>query len=108
MTFFRVEDLGVVDALPGIRRRAVWMENVMLTFFRFEPRSVVPEHDHPNEQITVVTKGPMAFTLGGDLRVLRAGDGACIPAGVRHRAEILDETTKAYDTWSPPREDYKL
>jgi len=108
MGFFEVEGLLEAEMLPGIRRRAVWMEGVMLTFFTFAPHAVVPEHAHPNEQITIVTQGAMAFTLGRDRRVLRAGEGVCIPPGVRHAAEILGEPTEAVDAWNPPREDYKL
>ena len=71
MPYFRVEDLAPVEQLPGIERRAVWLDNVMLTFYSFAPGAVVPEHAHANEQITVVTKGAMAFTLGSETRVLR-------------------------------------
>ena len=107
MSYFQVQDLPQTTMLPGIQRRAIWLDQVMLTFFTFEPRSVVPEHAHDNEQITVVTRGAMEFTLAGQKRILRAGDGACIPPNVKHSALILDEETEAYDAWSPPREDYK-
>jgi quercetin dioxygenase-like cupin family protein len=79
----------------------------MLTFFTFEPEAIVPEHAHPNEQITLVTKGAMEFTLGEETRLLRAGDGVCIPPNAPHRAVVLDEPTEAIDAWNPPRDDYK-
>ena len=107
MHFFRIDELPTTQMLPGIERRAVWLDGIMLTFFTFEPGSVVPKHAHPNEQITVVTKGAMEFMLGDETRVLRAGDGVCIPPNVPHKAVILDESTEAYDAWNPPREDYK-
>ena len=105
--FFQIAELGASQMLPGIDRRAVWLDRVMLTFFTFAPRAVVPEHAHENEQITVVTKGTMVFTLEDEQRILRAGDGVCIPPHHRHGAVILDEETEAYDAWSPPRDDYK-
>jgi quercetin dioxygenase-like cupin family protein len=107
MAYFSIADLPSTEMLPGISRRAAWLSGVMLTFFTFEPRSVVPEHRHPNEQITLVTRGAMRFTLGGESRVLKAGDGACIPPDAPHSAVILDEFTEAIDAWNPPREDYK-
>jgi quercetin dioxygenase-like cupin family protein len=107
MEFFRVERLPETEMLPGILRRAVWMENVMLTFFTFDPQSIVPEHEHPHEQITLVTKGAMEFSLGNQEKILRSGDGVCIPPNVRHGARILDDPTEACDAWSPPRDDYK-
>jgi len=108
MSFFHIPELPTTDMLPGIQRRAVWLDRVMITFFVFEPHALVPEHAHENEQITVVTGGAMEFTMGDETHILRAGDGACIPPNVSHSALILDELTEAYDAWGPPREDYKL
>ena len=107
MHYFRTDELPRAAMLPGIDRRAVWLDAVMLTFFTFEPNAVVPEHDHPHEQITLVTRGAMEFTFDGETKVLRAGDGVCIPPNVPHKAVILDEATEAIDAWSPPRDDYK-
>jgi len=107
MPYFAIAELSPTKMLPGIDRRAVWMSGVMLTFFTFEPGSIVPEHRHPHEQITLVTRGAMRFTLNGTTRVLRPGDGVCIPPDVPHDAVVLDEPTEAVDAWNPPRDDYK-
>ncbi len=107
MTFFAVKDLPETEMLPGVARRAVYLEHVMMTFFEFTPGSVIPEHDHPHEQITYVVQGAMEFNLGCETRTLRVGDGACIPPGVPHSAVVLDEPTVALDAWHPPREEYK-
>jgi len=107
MSFFNVPELPATDMLPGIDRRAVWLNKVMLTFFIFQPQAIVPEHSHENEQITVVTRGAMEFTLGDEKRILRAGDGVCISANVSHSAQVLEELTEAYDAWGPPRDEYK-
>ncbi len=107
MSFFTVKELPGTEMLPGVIRRAVHLEHVMVTFFDFEPGSVVPEHAHPHEQITCVLRGGMKFTLGDETRVLRAGDGVCCPPDVPHSAVVLDEPTTAVDAWYPPREDYK-
>jgi quercetin dioxygenase-like cupin family protein len=107
MAYFSIAGLPSAEMLPGIGRRAVWLPGVMLTFFTFQPHSIVPEHQHPNEQITLVTRGSMRFTLAGETRILHSGDGACIPPHTIHGAVILDEPTEAVDAWNPPREDYK-
>ncbi len=107
MDFFRVRELPESEMMPGVRRRAVWTDGAMLTFFSFAPGSVVPEHEHPHEQITVVTKGALEFTLHGVTRTLRPGDGVRIQPNVRHSARTLAEATEAFDAWNPPREDYK-
>ena len=107
MHYFRTDELPRAEMLPGIDRRAVWLDGLMLTFFSFDPNAVVPEHAHPNEQITLVTRGAMEFTLDGETKLLRAGDGVCIPPNVAHKAVILDQATEAIDAWNPPRDDYK-
>ena len=107
MTFYRIPELPGTEALPGVTRRAVWLNQVMVTFFEFEPHAVVPEHRHPHEQISVVIEGAMIFRLGDETRTLRAGEGACIPANMPHGATVLGARTVVYDSWSPPREDYR-
>lgn len=107
MAYFSIRELPATPMLPGIERRAVWLSGVMLTFFTFEPRSVVPEHSHPHEQITLVTRGAMQFTFAGETRILHAGDGVSIPGNVPHSALVLEEPTEAIDAWNPPRDDYK-
>ena len=108
MSFFNIRKLPSTEILSGIERRAVWLDQGMITFFVFQPHAVVPSHTHEHEQITVVTRGALQLTLNGATRILRAGDGVSIPKNVSHSAFVLDELTEAYDAWSPPREDYKL
>ncbi|NLE43881.1 MAG: cupin domain-containing protein [Chloroflexi bacterium] len=107
MTFFTVDELPATEMLPGITRRAVYLDHVMITFLNLQPGSTVPEHSHPHEQITYVVSGGMEFYLGDEKRVLHAGSGACCPPGVSHRVVVLDEPTVALDAWYPPREEYK-
>jgi quercetin dioxygenase-like cupin family protein len=107
MTFFSVKDLPSTEMLPGVVRRAAYLEHAMVTFFDLKPGSVVPEHSHPHEQISYVTRGAMEFRLGDETRVLRAGDGVCCPPNVPHSAVTLDEPTFAIDAWYPQRGEYK-
>lgn len=79
----------------------------MMTFFEFEPDAVIPSHKHPHEQITYVSEGEMEFTLEGEKKVLRAGDGVVVLSDKEHSARILSKLTKAVDAWYPIREDYK-
>jgi quercetin dioxygenase-like cupin family protein len=92
--------------LEGVFRSAVYLENVMITFFDLEPGAIIPQHQHPHEQITFVLEGAMEFTLGDETRVIKAGEGVTIPPNISHGAQILSEPTKAIDAWNPIREDY--
>jgi quercetin dioxygenase-like cupin family protein len=107
MSFFRTSDLPPTEMLPGVMRRAVYLEGVMLTFFEFEPHAVIPEHDHPHQQITYVLAGAMEFNLNGEKRKLGPGDGVLIPPRTPHAAIILEQPCRALDAWHPIRDDYR-
>ena len=106
MPFYKVDDLPAVEMMDGVLRRAVYLDNLMLTFFEFEPGRVVPEHAHPHEQISYVLEGEMVFTLDGQTRTLQAGEGATIPPNVPHGA-TFPGPARVMDAWHPVREDYK-
>ena len=107
MTFFRADELPATEMLPGVTRRAAYLDDVMITFFDFEPCAVIPEHNHPHQQITWIVSGAMEFNLAGTKRVLRAGDGALIPPHTPHSAVVLDGPCRALDAWHPIRDDYR-
>jgi len=49
--------------------------------------------------------GRIRLTIGGERFEVRPGDGWCIPGGVEHRAEILEDAV-AIEVFSPVRADY--
>ncbi len=107
MGFFRKSELKEKQVLEGITLKSVSGDKTMMTFFEFEPDAVIPEHKHPHEQITYIIEGEMEFTLEGETKVLKTGDGVVIPPNYDHSAKILSMPTKAVDAWYPIREDYK-
>ncbi len=108
MNFFRESDLKVRKVLEGITLKAVSGHKTMMTFFEFEPNAIIPIHKHPHEQITYIIEGEMEFTIKGEIRILKKGDGVVILSNQEHSAKILDKATKAIDAWYPIREDYLM
>lgn len=106
MNFFKESDLKARQVLEGITLRAVSGDKTMMTFFEFEPNAVIPSHKHPHEQITYIIEGEMEFTVEGETRLLKKGDGVVIRSNQEHSAKILNKPTKAVDAWYPVREDY--
>lgn len=104
--FFSETDLKPRQLLQGVTLRAVHGAQTMLTIFDLEPHAVIPSHSHPHEQITYVLAGALEFTLEGQTRVLRKGEGVVIGSGRQHGAKVLAEPTRALDGWYPIREDY--
>lgn len=106
MAFYTLNELPAARPAAGVTRRAVFLDQLMLTFFEFEAGAPVPAHAHPHEQITYVVRGALRFTLGEETRDLHAGEGCTVPANATHSAVAL-EPTQVIDGWSPVREDYK-
>ena len=106
VNFFKVNELKAKEVMKGITLRSVANKNSMITFFEFAPNSIVPEHKHPHEQITVVTVGSLKMTIEGETKTLKTGEGVVIPPNVEHKAISSNQITKAFDTWYPLREDY--
>lgn len=104
--FFNLCELPAADSGSGIRRRAAAAGQAMMTFFSFRPGSVVPRHEHPYDQLSVVVKGRAEFTVGDTVRVLGPGEGARMPGGTLHGVRILEEETEIWDAWAPLRREY--
>jgi len=92
---------------PGVEIRTTAGDGLMLSVVTFEPRSIVPEHEHPHEQMGIMISGQAEFTVGGRTKVLGPGDIWRIPGGVRHKVVALDGPAVALDCFHPVRDDYR-
>ncbi|MCX6544599.1 MAG: cupin domain-containing protein [Acidobacteria bacterium] len=90
----------------GIDRQMVWGDRLMVCRLRFDPHVVTPVHTHPHEQITMVERGRVVFTVEGEQRAATAGDVLRFPSEIRHGATMLDEEVVLIDIFSPIREDF--
>ena len=90
----------------GIDRQMIWGDRVMVCRLRFNPHVVTVVHSHPHEQITLVERGRVRFTIGGSERLASAGDVLHFPPDVTHGATMLDEEVVLIDIFSPVREDF--
>jgi quercetin dioxygenase-like cupin family protein len=90
----------------GIERQMIVGEKVMICRLRFAPNVVTPAHDHPHEQMTLVERGRVLFTIGDEQRIAKAGDVLHFPSGTWHGATMLDEEVILVDIFSPIREDF--
>src|ERR1019366_6448839 len=64
-----------VEALnPLLGRHFVVGQKAMLARVLLKKGCVVPEHSHPNEQITYILEGALKFGIGGKEIVVNAGE----------------------------------
>ena len=108
-THYRWEDMPKAELKPGLHRRLVSTERMMLAHIYFEPGSTVPQHAHENEQLTYILEGVLRFWLGeedeAEMVDVHAGEVLHIPSWLPHRAEALERTLDV-DIFCPPRQDW--
>lgn len=104
--FAKLAELGPLPIWTGVLSRAVQGERITMAVVELAPDSVVPAHEHANEQLGIVLKGSMAFTIGSETRTLVAGDTYKIPANVPHSVVTGPDGGVALDVFSPVRADW--
>ena len=96
-----LEDLG-----GGVQRKIVaYHENLMCVEVHFAQGAVGALHSHPHEQITYVISGKFEFDIGGNKKILGAGDSTFKQPNIVHGAVCL-EAGMLLDIFTPHREDF--
>ena len=104
--FEKRSESGYCGVLEGIERKTlVYGGETLMTEFLLKGGSVLPGHSHPQEQTGYLVKGRMRLAIGGEEFDVEVGDSWCIPGGVEHGAEVMEDSV-AIEVFSPVREDY--
>ncbi len=93
----------------GRARYLAHTPNLMVVVIDFEdgPQDQPdPPHAHPHEQITYVAAGELLFFIDGEPHHLSAGDLVTVPGDVPHAIQLLSESVRLVDTFTPIREDF--
>ncbi len=106
MPFEDMKALPGRELIPGYRGRFAHSANMTVAHWTIEAGNTVPEHIHDQEMIVNVIEGRFEMTIGGETRVMEAGDVAIIPSNVPHSALALTDC-RAIDVFSPPRPEYQ-
>jgi quercetin dioxygenase-like cupin family protein len=92
----------------GVDRQMVVGERLMMCRLTIQPHVDTPVHSHPHEQMTLIERGRVRFTIDGTMRVVGAGDVLHFPPNVAHGATMLDEEVVLIDIFTPIREEFLL
>jgi Uncharacterized conserved protein, contains double-stranded beta-helix domain len=98
------------EAMPAVGtgqvlRRFVSGEQMTVAQVQFQAGSEVLEHQHENEQFTLVLSGTMEFTVEGQKVLVGPGEVLHLPARVPHSARAEVDSV-LIDVFSPPRTDW--
>jgi quercetin dioxygenase-like cupin family protein len=86
-------------------RQLIVGQDLMLARVLLKKGCVVPEHSHPNEQLTYILEGALKFWIDGKEIVVNPGEVLTIPPNMPHKAEAMEDTVDI-DVFYPPRADW--
>ena len=90
---------------PTFARQVINGETITVARVFLRKGCSVPEHSHHNEQISIMEQGALKFIIGGQEKMVRAGEVLRIPPHVPHSAEAVEDSV-GIDIFSPVREDW--
>jgi len=96
-----------VEVVPGFLGKFIHANNVTVAFWSIAAGSKLPEHKHPNEQITNVVNGVLELIIEGEMKSLKAGETAVISSNIPHQGTAVTDCN-IIDVFSPVREDYRF
>lgn len=100
------EDTEPQKAGEGVVRRVLaYSDDMMAVENTFETEAVGTLHSHPHTQITYVVSGAFQFTIGGETKVVRAGDTLLKENGIEHGCTCLEKGV-LLDIFTPMRKDF--
>ena len=108
VTLYAWDDVEKEALSDVIGRSMIWGERIMLAHIHLKKGSVVPTHQHDNEQFSYIMEGSMRFWVGGEPGeeiIVSSGEVIHLPSNVPHGAETLEDTL-SLDVFSPPRQDW--
>lgn len=95
----QTSDKGVVRQVMG------YNGTVMMVKVKFEKGAVGAAHAHYHTQVTYVAAGKFEFTIGGETKIVSAGDALYMAPDVKHGCKCL-EAGLLIDCFSPMRETF--
>jgi quercetin dioxygenase-like cupin family protein len=102
----KIKEVKPKQVVPGVTGHYVHGDLHTLGYVILEKGSIVPLHQHQQEQITFVLEGQLDMVIDGKPYSLTPGFYHIIPSNVLHSAVAVKDCV-LIDTFSPVREDYK-
>jgi len=110
MPVLHYDKADVQKPAEGIERRIVYTEKLLTAIIDFTggPKAEPdPLHAHPHEQTSYIAEGEVLFFMEGEEpEHLKPGDMFFVPSGKQHGIQLLTETARLVDSFSPVREDF--
>ena len=101
-----LSNLEYFSPIKGLKAKIVHTNHQTFAFWEIDMNAILPAHQHPHEQVSIVTKGELELTIGNTTQVLKQGMVAVIPSNTSHSAKAITDV-EVTDVFYPVREDFK-
>ena len=101
-----IYDVPAKELAPGLTGYYLHGAAMTMGLVVIKAGSILPLHQHVQEQITFITEGQLDMVIGGERFSLTAGMMQVIPSNVPHSAIAVTDC-KVIDAFNPVREDYR-
>jgi quercetin dioxygenase-like cupin family protein len=91
----------------AVRARRIEGERITLAVVELAPNALVPEHRHAAEQLGLVIRGSVRFTLDGETRELGPGGTWRILSDRPHEVLAGPDGAIVVDVFNPVRSDWE-
>ena len=102
----QIKNIKPKELVPGITGYYAHGDNMTFGYVELKAGSIVPTHQHTQEQITYIIHGELDMVIDGQPCLLTSGMYHVIPSNTPHSA-IAKTDCRVIDAFSPVREDYK-
>jgi len=104
--FIALDELEYFKPIEGLKAKVVHTETQTYAFWEIEKGTILPEHKHPHEQISFVSKGELELTIENETKLVSKGMFSYIPPNTIHSARAISDV-ELTDVFTPVREDFK-
>lgn len=93
------------EVAPGFRARVIPSATMTFTMWDVTKDAPLPEHSHPQEQVTQMLEGEFELVVDGKPHHLKPGDVLIVPSNVVHGGRALTDC-RILDSLFPRRDNY--
>lgn len=93
MSYISLDTIPDTEIFPGFIAKIIHTssQNLTLVYVRVQAGTLLPEHAHPQEQVTNVISGQLEITIAGETQILEPGKVATIAPHAVHSAQALTD-----------------
>ncbi len=105
-TLIKLPELNEQEIVKGFFGKMIHSATMTMAYWTVEKDAILPEHEHPHEQVLNLLEGEFQLQTEGQTYHLLPGSVFVIPGGVPHSGQAITQC-RILDVFQPTRDDYR-